>query len=94
MFHDGVPDVLEYFNIDANHDLPMVAGIDKQYTIIISNRLRSSAYDPVKDYKFKSPPRWKMTHEVLQDFVVGVLTGMVKKVIKSEPIPVRYDLLG
>lgn len=74
MTQTDVADVIEYFNIDANSDLPMIA-----------------AHQPSSDSKYKSKKLDITDKQQLQDFVMGVLTGVVPKVLKSEPLPKKQS---
>lgn len=67
-----VSDVLDYFEIDMDKDCPMIA-----------------AHQPINDYKYKSNKNinLKNSHTSLLDFVTGVVSGVIQKVIKSDPIP-------
>lgn len=70
LVQDVVADVVEYFNIDVDNDLPLIV-----------------AHDPSHDYKYKSARLMKLDTNTFQDFVAGVLTGAIKRMIKSEPEP-------
>eukprot|EP01039_Chlorochromonas_danica_P001573 gene1573-1718_t len=69
MTESSVADVIEYFGIDTEKDLPMIA-----------------AHQPTSDSKFKSKRIDVRNAEEMQEFVVGVLTGLIPKVLKSEPL--------
>lgn len=69
MTESSVADVIEYFGIDTEKDLPMIA-----------------AHQPTSDSKFKSKRIDISNAEEMQEFVVGVLTGLIPKVLKSEPL--------
>ena len=45
------------------------------------------AHDPSRDYKYVSKPRLELTQTDQQDFIAGVLSGKVPRVMKSEAIP-------
>ena len=45
------------------------------------------AQEPVKDARFKSGVLASLDRNTLQEFVVGVISGGVKKQLKSEPVP-------
>lgn len=68
MVDDGVADVLDFFALRYQTDLP-----------------RLVAHDPSTDAKYTSPLLTSLTPQTLKDFVAGVLSGYIKKVIKSEP---------
>lgn len=70
MTQTSVADVVEYFGIDIDHDLPMIA-----------------AHQPTTDSKFKSSVLSLDDGEMIEEFIEGVLSGNIAKVIKSEPIP-------
>ena len=70
MVNDAVADVVEYFNIDVNSDLPIIV-----------------AHEPSNDRKYKSKTFKILDKESLQDFVTGVVTGLIPHILKSEPIP-------
>jgi len=70
LVQDVVADVVEYFNIDVENDLPLIV-----------------AHDPSHDYKYKSERLTSFNTKTFQDFVAGVITGGVKRMIKSEPEP-------
>jgi len=66
-----VSDVLDYFEVDMQKDWPMVV-----------------AHQPSNDYKYKSTAGIDITSgDALLEFVLGVVTGAVPKVVKSEPVP-------
>lgn len=65
-----VADVLEYFDIDAIKDSPVIV-----------------AHNPIPDSKYKSGHLQSLEFGPLQRFVAGVITGVVSKVTKSEPLP-------
>lgn len=66
-----VSDVLDYFEVDMQKDWPMVV-----------------AHQPSNDYKYKSTAGIDITGgDALLEFVLGVVTGAVPKVVKSEPVP-------
>ena len=74
MENAAVPDVVEYFQVDVAADLPLVV-----------------AHDPLRDHKFKSG-RLALSgkgdgHKALEEFVAGVITGVIRKLVKSEPVP-------
>lgn len=69
MVRDAVPDVLQYFDIDATQDLPIIV-----------------AHEPTKDSKYKSERHTALDNQTLHDFVAGVVSGVTKKVMKSESI--------
>mmetsp|Transcript_27075 Transcript_27075/g.45348 ORF Transcript_27075/g.45348 Transcript_27075/m.45348 type:complete len:673 (+) Transcript_27075:61-2079(+) len=67
-----VADVLDYFGIDLERDTPIIA-----------------AHQPMKDYKYKSPRNMQLQDpNALLEFVAGVVSGVVPKVLKSEALPV------
>lgn len=66
----AVADVLEYFDIDATKDAPLIA-----------------AHNPTMDVKYKSPQLTSLEFISLQRFVAGVITGVIPKVVKTEPVP-------
>lgn len=71
MVNAAVPDVVEYFHVDVAADLPLVV-----------------AHDPLRDHKFKSERLDLHTlGQPLEDFVAGVVTGAIRKLVKSEPMP-------
>jgi thiol-disulfide isomerase/thioredoxin len=73
MVGGAVTDVLEYFAVDGAADLPLIV-----------------AHDPANDHKFKSKRLGEAAVTdlaVLQEFVAGVVSGAVKRVLKSEPLP-------
>ena len=45
------------------------------------------AHDPLQDFKYKSGRLDPSESYAPQDFVAGVLTGTVRRVLKSEPVP-------
>jgi thiol-disulfide isomerase/thioredoxin len=71
MVEGSVPDVVDYFSVNLNTDLPLIV-----------------AHDPLQDFKFKSR-RLNDPADITaqQEFVAGVLTGAIRKVLKSEPVP-------
>lgn len=71
MVEGAVPDVVDYFSVDLAADLPLIV-----------------AHDPLQDFKYKSR-RFTDPADITaqQEFVAGVLTGAVRKVLKSEPVP-------
>jgi thiol-disulfide isomerase/thioredoxin len=71
MVDKAVPDVVDYFAVDISTDSPLIV-----------------AHDPSQDFKYKSK-RLKNPADATaqQEFVAGVLTGAVRKVLKSEPVP-------
>ena len=71
MVEGAVPDVVDYFSVDLTADLPLIV-----------------AHDPLQDFKYKSR-RLSDPADITaqQEFVAGVLTGAVRKVLKSEPLP-------
>lgn len=71
MVEGAVPDVVDYFTVDLSTDLPLIV-----------------AHDPIQDFKYKSR-RFSDPADTTaqQEFVAGVLTGAVRKVLKSEPLP-------
>ncbi|RYH12563.1 hypothetical protein EON65_37945 [archaeon] len=50
-----------------------------------------AAHQPASDSKYKSKKLDIHDKQQLQDFVVGVLTGLVPKVLKSEPLPKKQS---
>jgi protein disulfide isomerase len=70
MIGNSVGDVMSFFDIDADSDIPLIA-----------------AHDPVNDAKYKSGLLHLSNDRLMQDFVAGVLSGVVPKVVKSEPVP-------
>lgn len=71
MVEGSVPDVVDYFSVDLSTDLPLIV-----------------AHDPSQDFKYKSQKLSDPTDATLQqEFVAGVLTGAIRKVLKSEPVP-------
>eukprot|EP00596_Hydrurales_sp_CCMP1899_P010056 CAMPEP_0119038502 /NCGR_PEP_ID=MMETSP1177-20130426/7464_1 /TAXON_ID=2985 /ORGANISM="Ochromonas sp, Strain CCMP1899" /LENGTH=571 /DNA_ID=CAMNT_0007001167 /DNA_START=151 /DNA_END=1863 /DNA_ORIENTATION=- len=71
MVDKAVPDVVDYFAVDVSTDSPMIV-----------------AHDPSQDFKYKSKRlRNPADATAQQEFVAGVLTGAVRKVLKSEPVP-------
>lgn len=70
MVNDNVGDVLDFFQVNKNKDLPILV-----------------AHDPTTDAKYKSEHLDKITSKKLKDFVAGVITGYLPKIIKSEKIP-------
>ncbi len=46
-----------------------------------------AAHHPTMDLKYKSPPLTSLEFIPLQRFVAGVITGVVPKVVKTEPLP-------
>lgn len=70
MTQSSVADVVEYFNIDVNKDVPLIA-----------------AHQPSNDSKFKSKKIDVTNRMELLEFVTGVMTGSVSKILKSEPVP-------
>lgn len=70
MTQNSVADVVEYFSIDVDKDVPIIA-----------------AHQPSTDSKYKSKRLDLTKLEAMQDFVAGVITEKVARVMKSEPIP-------
>ena len=71
MIEGAVPDVVDYFSVDLSTDLPLIV-----------------AHDPLLDFKYKSKRFDEPPEAILQqEFVAGVLTGLIRKVLKSEPVP-------
>ena len=71
MVEGSVPDVVDYFSVDLSMDLPLIV-----------------AHDPSQDFKYKSQKLADPTDLIMQqEFVAGVLTGAIRKVLKSEPVP-------
>ena len=71
MVEGSVPDVVDYFSVDLSTDLPLIV-----------------AHDPSQDFKYKSQKLADPTDLIMQqEFVAGVLTGAIRKVLKSEPVP-------
>jgi thiol-disulfide isomerase/thioredoxin len=78
MVKNAVPDVLDYFSVDVSKDLPMIV-----------------AHDPTRDHKFKSRAKaMPLTLSSLHEFVAGVLSGAVKRELKSEPLPKQGKATG
>lgn len=73
MVEGSVPDVVDYFSVNLSTDLPLIV-----------------AHDPLQDFKFKSRKLVDAADiTAQQEFVAGVLTGAIRKVLKSEPVPKR-----
>jgi thiol-disulfide isomerase/thioredoxin len=72
---NSVADVMDFFNVKVS-DLPMIV-----------------AHDPTTDAKYKSKrivaseEDSQSSNQQMKNFVAGVLSGVVSKIIKSEPIP-------
>lgn len=67
MRENTVADVADYFDIDTESDIPLIA-----------------AHQPSNDHKFKSKIRLDVGSTDMLDFVNGVVTGDIQKVLKSE----------
>lgn len=76
MMHDLVPDVLDYFSIDAETDLPLIA-----------------AQAPTTESRYKSTSLDLSHIDSLQDFVSGVISGKIAKIMKSEAAPKKQRSL-
>lgn len=71
MIEGAVPDVVDFFSVDLNTDIPLIV-----------------AHDPLQDFKYKSKQLSDPADVTAQqEFVAGVLTGVIRKVLKSEPVP-------
>lgn len=68
--HAGVADVVEYFDVDMDSEVPVIAG-----------------HMPSGDTKYKSSIISLNSKQDMMDFVQGVISGKISKILKSEPIP-------
>lgn len=66
-----VADVLDYFSINLDRDVPMIA-----------------AHQPTSDSRYKSARKLDVAdRSSLLEFVAGVISGVVPRVVRSDPIP-------
>ena len=65
MIEGAVPDVVDFFSVDLNTDIPLIV-----------------AHDPLQDFKYKSKQLSDPADVTAQqEFVAGVLTGVIRKEI-------------
>lgn len=70
-----VADVLEYFSIDLDRDIPIIAA----HQPVNDFRYKSQRFNSIED------------RDDMLEFVAGVVQGVVPKIIKSEPIPTNKN---
>eukprot|EP01038_Epipyxis_sp_PR26KG_P004202 gene4202-5975_t len=79
----SVADVVEYFDINTSSDIPLIAA----HQPTTDSKFKSSKLIELANYDNNNNDEETIEFKSMKEFVAGVITGKISKVLKSEAVP-------